>query len=81
MALLTEEQLKAIIEKQIESEESLGDQVGGSGHRGHVSYKIDNISEPQIIDNNTIEVTYRYTLTTVTEFTIYPDNPPYEQSY
>ena len=70
-------EIEQIVRKQIESVEKLGDRAGGSGHMGHVSYRLDKIVTRTLEDGNT-EVTYDYTLMVETEFTYYPDNPPYE---
>ncbi len=74
---MEEKNLEQIVRKQIETIEKLGDQAGGSGHMGHVSYRIDDIRS-RLLDNGNTEISYRYTLMVETEFTCYPDNPPYE---
>ena len=75
-----EERLKEIVEEQIARDEKLGSQAGGSGHMGDVGYVLDGIEEP-LRRRGGWEVTYRYTTIVTTEFTIYPDNPPYEYGY
>jgi len=72
-----EKKIEKIVRKQIETTEKLGDQTGGSGHMGHASYRIDEIRSRKLENGNT-EVKYNYTLMVETEFTYYPDNPPYE---
>ena len=76
----TDERLQEIIEAQIAKDEKLGGQSGGSGHLGDVGYVLDGVDEPVRL-GNAWEVTYRYTIIVTTEFTIYPDNPPYEYSH
>ncbi len=76
---LTEEKIREIVEAEIQKNEKLGDQGGGSGHISHVSFRIDDINS-RSPDSNRIEISYSYTLMTETEFTYYPDNPPYETS-
>lgn len=65
---------------QIEKDESPGEQVGGSGHLSQVDCKIDIVYDPIQVPEGW-EITYRYTVTITTEFTIYPDNPPWENTY
>ena len=82
--MFPEFKLREIIEAKICKDEDLGDQVGGSGHLGHVSYEIDSISKPERVQTDTSvgwKVSYAYSLVVVTEFTYYPDNPPREYRY
>ncbi|MHA2497892.1 MAG: hypothetical protein ACXAEI_20670 [Candidatus Hodarchaeales archaeon] len=82
--MFSDSQLHNIIEAKIAQDEELGDQVGGSGHLGNVSYELTEINIPKKVqtDRGTgWEITYSYTIIVVTEFTIYPDNPPHEQKY
>jgi len=74
--MLTKEQIETAVHGQIEKDEKLGDQAGGSGHLSYVDYTIDQISEPMDKDGGW-EVEYSYTVVITTEFTIEPDNPPY----
>jgi hypothetical protein len=76
----TVESLREIVETQIARDERLGTQTGSSGHMGDVGYTLDAIEEP-VRNEEGWAVTYRYTTTVTTEFTIYPDNPPYEYSH
>ena len=79
--MLSEETIGEIVKGKIERDESLGEQVGGSGHLGYKSYKIDYISEPektQTPNKELFKITYKYTIYIETEFTYYPDNPPHE---
>jgi hypothetical protein len=73
----TEEEITEIVKRKIEADEKLGDQAGGSGHLGYVSYTIDEIKTRPLPQGN-IEIQYAYTLIVETEFTVYPDNPPME---
>ncbi len=82
--MFTESELRNIIRAKISYDENFGEQVGGSGHLGHVSYEIDSINRPERVHTNTGEgwrITYYYILIVETEFTYYPDNPPYEYKY
>ena len=78
--MFSKEQLNNIVKKKIETDEVLGDQVGGSGHMGNVSYEIDKIEDPVKIEDGW-KITYEYTTSVITEFTIWPDNPPYESRH
>lgn len=71
---------RKIIWKQIEKDESLGEQVGGSGHLSYTDCKIDSVDELKKVPEGW-EITYRYTVSVTTEFTIYPDNPPRKNEY
>ena len=44
--MLTKEQIETAIRQQIEKDEKLGEQSGGSGHMGYVDYVIDMIGKP-----------------------------------
>jgi len=69
--------LEQLVSEQIEKTEKLGDRAGGSGHMSHVSFRIDKIKSRKL-DREKTEISYEYTLMVETEFTYYPDNPPYE---
>ncbi len=82
--MFTDSELDEITRRKIEQDENLGDQVGGSGHLGHISFEIDKIGplkEVEFNKNRTWQITFEYTLFVTTEFTYYPDNPPYEYKY
>ena len=82
--MFSEKNLKDIVDKQISKDEKLGDQAGGSGHMSYVSYSIDEIKKPEkakIDGKDCWKIEYHYTLTVETEFTYYPDNPPYTYKY
>ncbi len=83
--MLPESKIKDIIIAKITQDEDLGDQVGGSGHLGYISYIIDSIHKPERVqiddDDDGWKITYTYTLVVETEFTYYPDNPPREYKY
>ncbi len=72
----TKEQIEKAVIGQIEKEEKLDEQAGGSGHMSYVDYTIDEIGEPVETDKGW-EVEYKYTAVITSEFTIEPDNPPY----
>ena len=74
---MTKEELEILVRQDIEKHEKLGDQAGGSGHMAHVSYEIRSI-DSRTLGKNRIKVFYSYVTYTETEFTYYPDNPPYE---
>ena len=80
VTLFNNDEIRKIVWKQIENDVSQGEQVGGSGHLGHVDCKIDSIDSPRKVPEGW-EITYRYTVSVTTEFTIYPDNPPRENGY
>ncbi len=82
--MFEEAELEEIVKRIIERDENLGDQVGSSGHLGNVSYEIKEIGTPEKVESDSGEgwgVIYTYTIVIVTEFTIYPDNPPHEITY
>ena len=67
------------IEGLIAKDHKLGASSGGSGHLGHTSFILDNL---EISENEErFDVSYVYTVFIETEFTYYPDNPPYETQY
>lgn len=70
--MFSEKEIREIVEGKISQDENLGEQVGGSGHLGYQSYKIDHISKPEKIqtgNEETWRITYIYTLYVETEFT------------
>jgi len=82
--MFSDSDLQNIVKAKINNEESLGEQVGGSGHLAYVEYEIEEISQPKkvkIDKRQGWEITYYYTIIVTTEFTIYPDNPPYRYKY
>ena len=78
--LFNNDEIRKIVWKQIEEDVSPGEHVGGSGHLGHVGCNIDGVDEPRKVPEGW-EITYRYTVSVTTEFTIFPDNPPTENGY
>ena len=74
---MEENEIIHLIRSKIEADEKLGEFAGGSGHLSDISYTLDEISEPEKSGEGTI-VRYKYTISITTEFTVYPDNPPYE---
>ena len=74
------EDIEKVVNNYIESIHNTGTRSGGSGHLGHVSYTLDEVNYKDLRDGF-IEVNIKYTLITETEFTYYPDNPPYEYKY
>ncbi|MFH1298091.1 MAG: hypothetical protein ABIJ04_12640 [Bacteroidota bacterium] len=75
--MLSEEKINRIVEDYIRKTEKLGDLGGGSGHMSYVSFRIDDIKSRNL-DGGKTEISFSYTLMVETEFTYYPDNPPYE---
>lgn len=75
--MLSDKEIQDLVKQKIESEEKTGEQAGGSGHLSYASYTIHNIDTREI-NKECLEISYQYTLIVETEFTIYPDNPPYE---
>jgi hypothetical protein len=73
--MFTEPEIIEIIKQKIETDENLGQQSGGSGHLGFVSYEIKDY-KTQPISPEQLEITYNYYKYVETEFTYYPDNPP-----
>lgn len=73
----SKEEIEKIVRKQIEADQKIGIQAGGSGHSAFVTYQINEIkSKP--INKNQLEIEYSYTLFVESEFTYYPDNLPQE---
>ncbi len=81
--MLSEAKLREIVEQDIRTHEKLGDQTGGSGHHAYTSYSIDKIEVPRKLDDDAEKwiIEYSYTIIVETEFTYYPDNPPYEYEH
>ncbi|UCG02809.1 MAG: hypothetical protein JSW11_02235 [Candidatus Heimdallarchaeota archaeon] len=79
--MLSETEIREVIKGKIDQDENLGEKVGESGHLGYTSYEIDHISKPVKQPGEIWKVAYIYTLYVETEFTYYPDNPPYEYKY
>ena len=78
--MIIEPKIGEIVASKIKRDEELGTQTGSSGHLGHKSFVVDEISPLKQVDRGW-EIKYRYTIVIETEFTIYPDNPPYEERY
>jgi len=87
--VFTGEELRKIVDSHIRGRERLGEQAGGSGHLGYVSYALGEIGEPvrgeggvweipYSYKGGVWEIPYSYTVFVETEFTYYPDNPPHE---
>ena len=74
------EKVLSAIEAHIKSKHKLGEQTGGSGHKGFISFRVDEYDQHKLHDGK-IEISFKYTIFTETEFTYYPDNPPYEDHY
>ena len=78
--MIIEPKIETIVESKIKRDEELGSLTGSSGHLGHKSYVVDEISPLKQVDRGW-EITYKYTIIVESEFTIYPDNPPHEYKY
>ena len=82
--MLPKSKIEKIVTRVITHDEKLGNNVGGSGHRGYISFVINTLGNPtkkQYKGKVAWELTYIYTITIETEFTYYPDNPPHEYKY
>ena len=78
MKLPDHQQIEEIVEWHLTQIEQLGDQVGGSGHLANRS--LNNLKVKS--GNKTIDgiwVEFEYQIVIESEFTIYPDNPPYTE--
>ena len=75
--MLGRSEMERVARREIERREKLGHAVGGSGHAGFVSYRIDELAA-KAAGEGKIELRCRYVLIVETEFTYYPDNPPAE---
>lgn len=73
--MFSEPEIIEIIKQKIESDENLGQQSGGSGQIGFVSYEIKDY-KTRPVSPDQLEITYNYYKYIETEFTYYPDNPP-----
>lgn len=71
--------IESIVQWHLSSAESLGDQVGASGHLGNKSLTALKLREINKTSGGLL-INFDYTIQTETEFTIYPDNPPLEIS-
>ncbi len=78
--MITTEAVEAIIRKHITATEKLGHHGSTSGHMSHIGYSLDEFTFEET-EENTISIKYSYTTVVETEFTYYPDNPPYEYHY
>lgn len=75
------QKLQKAIEQWIQENEKLGDHAGGSGNMGFTSYILDSIEPPVellVESPGMFHVKFHYRIIVETEFTYYPDNPPYE---
>lgn len=78
--MLNQNLLSKLAEYIIAKEEKSGTHPGGSGHLADVGVSAECIMQEEP-DKDTTKVTIIYKKTVVSEFTIYPDNPPYESLY
>lgn len=78
--MFAEKEIEQIIHQKIRNDETLGEQTGGSGHLGFVTYRLKDYSVKQLAPDR-VEITYTYCKYTETEFTCYPDNPPCESQH
>ncbi|MFX1508036.1 MAG: hypothetical protein ACFFDC_18280, partial [Promethearchaeota archaeon] len=72
--MFTKKKIREIIKGKINQDEELGEGVGGSGHFGYKSYRINHIMEPEKIQSCNevhVRITYEYTIYVETEFTYY----------
>lgn len=78
--MLSDEKLMAIINAWLESSPESGEKAGGSGHLSYVSFSVDRIVKKEKTEEGWI-VDFEYTQHIETEFTYYPDNPPYKYPF
>ena len=78
--MYTDKEILEIIHNKIKTDEKLGEQTGGSGHLGYVSYEFKSYSTKQLTPER-LEIIYTYSTFVETEFTYYPDNPPMEYEH
>ncbi|MFX0084408.1 MAG: hypothetical protein ACFFAU_01940 [Candidatus Hodarchaeota archaeon] len=82
--MISKSKIEKIVTRIITHDEKLGHSVGGSNHHSHTSFVMNTLGKPiktQYNGINAWKITYIYTIITETEFTYYPDNPPYEHKY
>ena len=77
--MLTDEQIMLKLEPWLNSREEAGEKAGGSRHLSFVSYKVNEILNKEKKPEGW-HIDFSYTQYIETEFTYYPDNPPYEYS-
>ena len=75
--MLTKDQIESIVRKWIADKEILGENTGENGHPANKDYELETIHEPESTSTGW-KVGFDYTVFVTTEFTAYPDNPPYE---
>lgn len=78
--MITEKGIEELIKSYIEKTENLGEQFGGSGHLSFTSYQLIEFKHEKINDDQ-VRARFTYIVSVETEFTYYPDNPPYETEY
>jgi len=78
--LLKEHEVVKIIKSHIEKTETLGEQIGGSGHLGYIGYKLLDYKFEQL-PGEQLRINYKYVISIETEFTYEPDNPPMQTEY
>ena len=72
-------EVESMARKVIENDIHPGEQAGGSGHLADVGYTIDHLEWKEGTEKT--EVRVFFTVSIITEFTIMPDNPPYDYRY
>lgn len=77
--MLDKEKILEIVSSKISKDENIGEHAGGSGHLSSIGFTLDEVSEAEKTADN-YKLSYKYTISVTTEFTIYPDNPPHEYS-
>jgi len=78
--VISKEEVEKLIRSYIEKIENLGEQSGGSGHLSFTSYQLIEFDHKKINDDQ-VKARFTYIVVVDTEFTYYPDNPPYETEY
>lgn len=77
---MDKEIIEKILGEIIAKDEQLGESSGGSEHLSNTTFAIDDIKISEM-EEDVFYITYCYSIYIETEFTYYPDNPPYEYSY
>jgi len=78
--LLTKNEVEKLIRSYIEKTETLGEQIGGSGHLGYIGYNLLDFKFEHLPAKHW-KVIFKYILSIETEFTYEPDNPPMQTEY
>ncbi|PLX06139.1 MAG: hypothetical protein C0596_16780 [Marinilabiliales bacterium] len=78
--MIKQDKIKEIILQYLNKEEEAGNSSGGSGHMAFKSVGSIEIIDT-IFQKIQTQIIFKYRVTIETEFTYYPDNPPYFYDY